>query len=57
MLKASNAKPEAWESWKVKIERRRCGTAFSKRETQYGFKGDAIARTTTLQAPLGAPAG
>jgi hypothetical protein len=26
MLKASNAKPEAWESWTVKIERRRRGT-------------------------------
>jgi len=24
--KASNAKPEAWESWQVEIERRRCGT-------------------------------
>jgi hypothetical protein len=27
MLKASNAKPEAWESWQVEIKRRRCGTA------------------------------
>jgi len=37
MLKASDAKPEAWETWKVKIERRRCGARidpfFSKRAT------------------------
>jgi hypothetical protein len=26
MLKASNAKPEAWEGWQIEIKRRRCGT-------------------------------
>jgi hypothetical protein len=29
MLKASNAKPEAWESLQIEIERRRCGTLFN----------------------------
>jgi hypothetical protein len=27
MLKASNAKPEAWVSWQIETEHRRCGTA------------------------------
>jgi len=30
MLKASNTKPEVWESWEFEIERHRCGTGEKK---------------------------
>src|SRR6478672_11729090 len=52
MLKASNAKPEAWESWRFETERRRCGTAKESCAANIGTRKDLSKPAPTPVPPF-----
>ena len=47
-----NAKPEAWVSWQIEIERRRCGTGIFLRASPVAARGPGGARKDRFQTLL-----